>query len=117
MTPIAIPQITPINKADGGVMMDRKNLDALTERIIGIAMRMHNKLGLGFVEKIYERAMAHEFKLNNIKYLEQAEIKVAYDTVELGYQRVDFLVEDAVIIELKCVSELTNIHAAQMFRI
>ena len=92
----------------------RDELDKLTERIIGIAMKIHNKLGPGFVEKIYEKAMAYEFKKNKIRFVEEGEIKVKYETMELGYQRVDFLIEDEVIVELKCVGELNNIHSAQM---
>ena len=95
-------------------MMDRDVLDKLTERIIGIAMDIHNKLGPGFVEKIYQRAMAYEFKKGKIKFAEEAEIRVKYETIELGHQRVDFLVGDEVIVELKCVGELNNIHSAQM---
>ncbi|MFH1360978.1 MAG: GxxExxY protein [Candidatus Omnitrophota bacterium] len=94
--------------------MNRNELDKLTEKIIGIGIEIHNNLGPGFVEKIYEKAMAYEFQKNKIRFEEQAEIKVNYKTVELGYQRVDFLVEDEVIIELKSVSELGNIHYAQM---
>jgi len=94
--------------------INRDKLDKITERIIGIAINIHNMLGPGFVEKIYEKAMAYEFKKNKIRFAEEAEIRVKYKTIELGYQRVDFLVEDEVIVELKCVGELNNIHSAQM---
>lgn len=94
--------------------MERKELDSITEKIIGIAMKIHNRLGPGFVEKIYEKAMVHEFRKAQVCFEEQAQIRVKYEEIELGYQRVDFLVEDAVIIELKCVGELNNIHSAQM---
>ena len=94
--------------------MERNQLDKLTERIIGIAIEIHNKLGPGFVEKIYEKAMVYELKENNIRFREQADINVRYKNVELGYQRVDLLVEDEVVVELKSVSELNGIHFAQM---
>ena len=96
------------------MQIERQKLDQITEKIIGIAMKIHNKLGPGFVEKIYEKAMAYEFKKEKIQFSEQSEIKVKYEQIELGYQRVDFLVEEKVIVELKCVAELSNIHFAQM---
>lgn len=94
--------------------ISRDEIDKLTEQIIGTAMKIHNTLGPGFVEKIYAKAMAYEFKKSKIKFVEETEIRVKYETMELGYQRVDFLVEDEVIVELKCVGELNNIHLAQM---
>lgn len=94
--------------------IDRNELDKLTERIIGIAMKIHNTLGPGFVEKIYAKAMAYEFKRSKIQFIEEAMIRVKYGIMELGCQRVDLLVENEVIVELKCVGELNNIHLAQM---
>lgn len=95
-------------------IVERENLDKLTERIIGIAMKIHNRLGPGFIEKIYEKAMAYEFKLNKVKFREQAEVYVKYEAIDLGCQRVDFIAENAVIVELKSVSELSDIHSAQL---
>ena len=92
----------------------RQELDKLTEKIIGLAIKVHKKLGPGFVEKIYEKAMAYEFEKNKISFKEQIEIRVKYDTIELGHQRADFLIEDEVIVELKCVSEINEIHEAQI---
>jgi GxxExxY protein len=94
--------------------MERNELDKITERIIGIGIKIHNTLGPGFVEKIYEKAMAYEFKLTKMKFKEQAKIDVRYETIDLGYQRIDFLVNDKVIVEMKSVGELNNIHVAQM---
>ncbi len=94
--------------------MSRDGLDKLTERIIGLAIKVHKTLGPGFVEKIYEKAMAYEFKQNKIGFREQAEIRVKYEKIELGHQRIDFLVEDEIIVELKCVSEISEIHEAQI---
>jgi len=70
----------------------RQELDKLTEKIIGLAIKVHKKLGPGFVEKIYEKAMAYEFNKNKITFKEQIEIRVTYDTIELGHQRADFLI-------------------------
>jgi len=93
--------------------MDRQQLDKLTEEIIGIAIQVHKKLGPGFVEKIYEKALAYEFKKAKINFHEQAEIRVKYEDTELGYQKVDFIIEE-VILELKSVSEVNEIHEAQI---
>ncbi|MCK4575375.1 GxxExxY protein, partial [candidate division WOR-3 bacterium] len=93
--------------------MDREQLNKLTEKIIGLAIKVHKKLGPGFVERIYEKALAYEFKKANINFREQVDIKVKYEDIELGYQRVDFIVEE-VIVELKSVSEISEIHEAQL---
>jgi len=94
--------------------MERQELDKLTEKIIGLAIKIHKKLGPGFVEKIYEKALAYDFKREGIQFVEQKIIKVTYEGVELGDQRVDFLVEGEVIVELKSVAEISEIHEAQM---
>ncbi|MCK4575500.1 GxxExxY protein [candidate division WOR-3 bacterium] len=93
--------------------MDREQLNKLTEKIIGLAIKVHKKLDPGFVERIYEKALAYEFKKANINFREQVDIKVKYEDIELGYQRVDFIVEE-VIVELKSVSEISEIHEAQL---
>ncbi len=92
----------------------RKVLNELTHRIIGIAITIHNKIGPGFVEKIYCDILAYEFKRSKLKFKREAEIKVRYDNLEFGYQRVDFLVKDKIIVEVKSVSEIHEIHQAQL---
>jgi len=94
--------------------MNRDEIYELSKKIIGIAISVHKKLGPGFVEKIYEKALAYEFKRQGMEFVEQKIIKVIYEDVELGDQRVDFLVEDEIILELKSVSEINEIHEAQM---
>ena len=94
--------------------MSREQLDKLTEKVIGLAIKVHKKLGPGFVEKIYEKALAYEFNKENINCHEQAVIKVGYEDIELGSQRVDFMIEDVVMLELKSVSEISEIHEAQI---
>ena len=94
--------------------MTREEIDKLSNKIIGLAIEVHKKLGPGFVEKIYQKALAYEFTKSGIKFREEAEINVSYDGLKLGYQRVDFLVGNEVIIELKSVSEINEIHEAQM---
>jgi len=94
--------------------MNQSELNNLSRRIIGLAINVHKKLGPGFIEKIYEKALAYEFKGQEIKFTNQAIIRVKYNDLFLGNQRVDFMVENEVILELKAVSELNNIHEAQM---
>jgi len=94
--------------------MNRTQLNNLSKKIIGIAIDIHKKLGPGFVEKIYEKALIHELEKRKFKFTAQAIIKVKYDNLLLGNQRVDFLIENEIIIELKAVSELNKIHEAQM---
>jgi GxxExxY protein len=75
---------------------------------------VHRALGPGFVEKIYEKALKCDFKNNGIHFENQKEIYVRYKNIELGTQRVDFFIEHDVIVELKAVSEINEIHKAQM---
>lgn len=95
--------------------MSREKLNKLTDRIIGISIDAHKFLGPGFIEKVYEKALAIEFKENKIRYSRQKEIEVKYrNNMLLGKQRVDFIVEDEVILELKAVSAIMDLHKAQM---
>lgn len=86
----------------------------LTDKIIELAIRVHKKLGPGFIESVYEKAIAFELRKCGISFTKQAVIKVYYEDIPLGNQRLDFIVEDKIIIELKAVSELNSIHHAQM---
>ncbi len=94
--------------------MNREEINELSNRIIGLALEVHKALGPGFVEKIYQKALAYEFKEAKIIFEEQKRIKVNYKGVYLGDQRVDFLVENEIILELKSVSEINEIHEAQL---
>lgn len=84
----------------------------LTDRIIAIAIKVHKILGLGFVERIYEKALVYEFTKTGLNYAQQKIIRVKYDDILLGDQRVDFMVEDKIIVELKVVAEISEIHFA-----
>ena len=94
--------------------MTNEELDKLSNKIIGIAIKIHKKLGPGFVEKIYERALAYEFEKEGVSFDQQKVIRVKYEDVELGNQRVDFIVEDALILELKVASKIIGIHQDQV---
>jgi GxxExxY protein len=85
----------------------------LTEKIIGCSMRVHNTLGNGFQEVIYQRALAIELKKLNIDFDRELEMPIIYDGISIGTRRVDFLVEEKVSVELKAVTKLENVHLAQ----
>ena len=95
--------------------VDNKYLySASTSRIINLAIKIHKELGLGFIERIYEKALNHELIKNKIDFEKQKIIKVRYDNILLGDQRIDFLIEDKIVVELKAVSEINEIHISQM---
>ena len=87
----------------------------LTGTIRDCAYHIYRALGTGFLEKVYENALAVELELRNIKYEQQKPIKVSYKDRIIGEYVADFLVEDKVIIELKAAKELDDVHFAQLF--
>ena len=86
----------------------------LTYKIIGAAMEVHTVLGPGFLEAVYEEALAHELNLRNIPYERQKSLAVSYKDIVAGSYRPDFIVDDKVIVETKAVKGLTEIEAAQI---
>ena len=88
-------------------------LAPLTERIIGCAFRVANALGIGFVERVYENALAHEMRKCGLSVVQQRGIVLLYDGVIVGEFTADLLVEDQVIVELKVVGALSDIHLPQ----
>lgn len=85
----------------------------ITEKIIGAAMRVHAALGNGFQEVIYQRALAIEFRGLQISFEREFNMKIYYLGEEIGIRRVDFFVEGKVMVELKAVIRLENVHLAQ----
>jgi GxxExxY protein len=85
----------------------------LTGKIIGCAMKIHSTLGNGFQEVIYQRCMAIELEKQSLSFARELEMTIFYDGVEVGTRRVDFLVEDKIMVELKAVSKLDDNHLAQ----
>jgi GxxExxY protein len=85
----------------------------VTERIIGCAFRVANTLGHGFVEKVYENALAHEMRKSGLGVVQQRGIVVFYDDVIVGEYAADLLVEDQIIVELKVVGALSDVHVPQ----
>ncbi|WP_420577221.1 GxxExxY protein [Ekhidna sp.] len=85
----------------------------ITEKIIGCAMKVHRTLGNGFQEVIYQRALAIEFEESSLGFVREQEQSIFYNNVQIGTRRVDFFVENKILVELKAVKELENVHLAQ----
>ncbi len=94
--------------------MTNEELNKLSKKIIGIAILIHKKLGPGFAEKIYEKALAYEFAKEKVQFIEQSVIKVKYDELEIGNQRVDFFIENELILEIKSASAIIEIFEHQL---
>jgi len=100
-------------------MKDMKNMKAkfndLTENVIGSAIEVHKTLGPGLMESTYQQCLAHELKLRGISFQLEYPLPVEYKGIHLdcGY-RIDLLVEERIILELKSVESLKNIHEAQL---
>ena len=91
----------------------REKLNEVSGRIIGCAYAVANGLGCGFLEKVYENALAHELRKAGLKTQQQQAIAVRYDGVVVGEYLADLLVEDSVVVELKAVKALDDVHLAQ----
>ena len=88
--------------------------DILTQKIIGAAIEVNRTLGPGLLESIYEEALCHEFDLRGIGYTRQVEIDVIYKGKIIKGQRIDVLIEDEVIVEIKSLSKLPEVSMAQV---
>ena len=91
----------------------RSELNAVTESVIGCAFRVSNTLGCGFVEKVYENALAMEIRKAGLSVEQQHQVSVTYDGVVVGEFQTDLLVEGRVVVELKAVKQLDEVHMAQ----
>ncbi len=85
----------------------------LTSKIIGCAMTVHSAIGNGFQEVIYQRALEIEMRDNGIEFSREYEMPVYYKNQQIGTRRVDFLVENAIAVELKAIINLEDVHLAQ----
>ncbi len=93
--------------------MNTDEMNLLTEKVIGAVFEVSNTLGVGFLEKVYERALVRELTVRGMKAAGQVPLTVSYKGCEVGDYFADILVEDTLMVELKCVEQLTNEHAAQ----
>ncbi len=92
---------------------EQTDINALTHKIIGCAMQVHNTLGNGFQELIYQKALAIEFAFQQIAFAREMEMPLFYRGEYIGSRRVDFFVEDRVMVEIKAVEKLEDVHKAQ----
>jgi len=87
----------------------------ITDRIIGAAIEVHRTLGPGLLESVYEECLEHEFRLRKVPFERQRRVPVAYKGHPVGVDlRMDFLVDDRVVVELKAIEKLLPVHGAQL---
>lgn len=92
----------------------KHDFEELSKKIIGAAIEVHRELGPGFIESIYEQALKVEFAEHNFHFDSQKEIKIKYLGVEVGLHRLDLIVENQIILKIKAVKELLDVHFAQL---
>jgi GxxExxY protein len=90
-------------------------INRITGAVITAAMKVHSHLGPGLLESAYEACLAHELRKQNFRVAQQVGLPVVYDgeRIELGY-RIDLIVEDLVVVEIKCVEAINPVHQAQL---
>ena len=89
-------------------------IESITERTIGCIIRVHHALGPGFLESIYRNALLLELEKEGLRAEQEKEVQVYYDGVEVGRHRLDILVEDVLVLELKTVEQLSRAHYSQI---
>jgi len=87
--------------------------EEVTGKIIGCAMKVHSTLGNGFQEVIYQRAMAIEMEMQGLGFQREMEMEIFYEGRKIGTRRVDFFVEEKIMVELKAIIKLEDVHLAQ----
>jgi len=93
--------------------MLKDEYDNITHQIIGCAMEVHNVLGNGFQEVVYQRALSVEMELQGIGHQREFEMPLSYKGVDVGGRRVDFLVANEISVEIKAIINLEDVHLAQ----
>ena len=88
-------------------------MDEITYKVNGCAMKVHNTLGNGFQEVIYQRCLALELEKAGLAFVREHEQTIWYDGVDVGTRRADFIVENEVVVEIKAIIRLENVHLAQ----
>jgi GxxExxY protein len=96
------------NRKAGKILRDAE----ITNQVIAAAIRVHRELGPGFLESTYEEALAVEFALSGIQFIRQHPVPLFYCDHQIGEHRLDFLVEGKIVVELKAISQLEDIHFA-----
>ena len=95
------------------IINEKYKYSDLTGKIIGAAMEVHKFLGNGFQEVIYQRALAIELENQEISFIREQEMKIEYKGIDIGTRRVDFFVENKIMVEIKAVIKLEDVHLAQ----
>jgi GxxExxY protein len=95
------------------MIKERYKYSELTSKIIGSSMEVHKILGNGFQEVIYQRALEKEMTLQGLSFVREFEMPIFYREEQIGTRRVDFLVENAISVELKALVKLEDVHLAQ----
>src|SRR5215218_7210605 len=90
-----------------------EQINELTHKIIGCAMKVHSALGNGFQELIYQRALSVEFLSSDIPFVREMEMPLFYKEKEIGTRRVDFFIDERVMLEIKAVEQILSCHISQ----
>lgn len=98
---------------DKQISRNEDAINALTHKIIGCAMEVHKALGNGFQEVIYQRALAIELDFQGISFEREREMPLTYRGQNIGTRRVDFFVEEQVMVEIKAIEQLLPVHKTQ----
>ena len=101
-------------RKDENTKIAKYQFEELSNQIIGAAIRVHKELGPGCLDSIYEEVLKVELSQNGLDFASQMEIQIKYLEVPVGLHRLDLLVQNEVIVELKAVKELADIHFAQL---
>ncbi|MFZ4753758.1 MAG: GxxExxY protein [Chitinophagaceae bacterium] len=93
--------------------INTEDINQLTHKIIGCAMEVHRHLGNGFQEVVYQRALSIELNMQGIEHVREQEMPLQYKGYDVGTRRVDFFVEGKVMVEIKAIEKLEDVHKAQ----
>jgi len=93
-----------------------REMNELTHRIVGVCMKVHNGLGPGFPEEYYQKALEYEFSKQNIPFEPQKPVQVLYEDILVGLNYLDFAIDEKVIVEIKSVRMLNDIHRFQVIK-
>lgn len=95
------------------VVCQSMNFDDVTFKIIGCAMKVHSTMGNGFQEVIYQRCLAIELESAGLGFEREKDQTIYYNNIEVGNRRADFIVENNIVVELKALTDLEDVHLAQ----
>ncbi len=95
------------------MLIEKYKHSELTGKIIGAAMEVHKYLGNGFQEVIYQRALSIELNMQNLQHEREKEMQLTYKGYDIGKRRVDFFIEEKIMLEIKAVKVLEDVHLAQ----